>query len=279
MTSRLKWRVVYAPKSKEKLDAGWNCIMQDMYVGDIGDYGKYGLLRMLFPTSSGYRLGVVWYLVPDESHKSDGKFISFLSKAGFRSIDVELFDCLKRVIDFGSRNVSEIERLEVLGKNTVYFKKLLTFDGINANSDTGRQARLSLRQQWLDEALAMTDNCEAVFLDPDNGIETPSVAKYSKYGPKYCYLDDIEKFVCRGQIVIVYHHLGRNGSHEFQIRARKEQLLNSIGMGAHVESLRFRAYSPRAYFIVFNSEQKNYVESRLRVLLESQWQKCFELID
>ena len=38
--------------------------MQDRYVGDIGDFGKYGLLRAL--CGRDLYLGVVWYLIPDE---------------------------------------------------------------------------------------------------------------------------------------------------------------------------------------------------------------------
>ena len=43
--------------------------MQNRYTGDIGDFAKYGLLRALCP---GHRLGVAWYLYPDESHNEDG---------------------------------------------------------------------------------------------------------------------------------------------------------------------------------------------------------------
>ena len=45
--------------------------MQDQYVGDIGDFGKYGLLRHLTgmrgdaAPEDALRLGVVWYLFPD----------------------------------------------------------------------------------------------------------------------------------------------------------------------------------------------------------------------
>ena len=43
--------------------------MQDRFVGDIGDFGKYGLLRTLAgiepKAEPGYRLGVVWYLRPE----------------------------------------------------------------------------------------------------------------------------------------------------------------------------------------------------------------------
>ena len=35
--------------------------MQDKYVGDMGDYFKYGLLRCL---TKGNKLGIFWYLFP-----------------------------------------------------------------------------------------------------------------------------------------------------------------------------------------------------------------------
>ena len=43
--------------------------MQNRYTGDIGDFGKLGLLRVL--QESGLTIGVNWYLVPDENHNSD----------------------------------------------------------------------------------------------------------------------------------------------------------------------------------------------------------------
>ena len=45
--------------------------MQNQYVGDIGDFGKYGLLRAI--SGDPLRLGVVWYLFPDEPPKEPGK--------------------------------------------------------------------------------------------------------------------------------------------------------------------------------------------------------------
>ena len=37
--------------------------MQDRYFGDVGDFGKYGLLRALsgtYPGAAPLRLGIVW---------------------------------------------------------------------------------------------------------------------------------------------------------------------------------------------------------------------------
>ena len=44
--------------------------VQDRYVGDVGDFGKYGLLRAL--CGGDLTLGVVWYLYPDEEANNDG---------------------------------------------------------------------------------------------------------------------------------------------------------------------------------------------------------------
>ena len=52
--------------------------MQDQYVGDIGDFGKYGLLRHLTgmrdddASGDALSLGVIWYLFPNGGN-NDGK--------------------------------------------------------------------------------------------------------------------------------------------------------------------------------------------------------------
>ena len=38
--------------------------MKNQYVGDIGDYGKYGLLRFL--SNHGIIIGINWYLTEDD---------------------------------------------------------------------------------------------------------------------------------------------------------------------------------------------------------------------
>ena len=53
--------------------------MQNRYTGDIGDYVKYGLLRTL---SDGQRLGMAWYLFPDEDHDRDGHHGDYLHDHG-----------------------------------------------------------------------------------------------------------------------------------------------------------------------------------------------------
>ena len=66
--------------------------MQNRYFGDVGDFGKYGLLRKI--NNKGLKLGVNWYLVKDEGHNDDGKHITYLQKSDYALCDLKLFEKL-----------------------------------------------------------------------------------------------------------------------------------------------------------------------------------------
>lgn len=112
--------------------------MQNRYVGDIGDFGKYHLLKSLCMGDNnehGLSLGVVWYLVPDENHNDDGKHIRYLEQTNsnltrFRKGDPALYDSLSKIIKAGRRNVSLIRESKVLPENTVFYEEPLSFEGM-----------------------------------------------------------------------------------------------------------------------------------------------------
>lgn len=68
--------------------------MKNQYFGDIGDYGKYGLLRHL--AGQGLSISVNWYLTPDDA-SNDGSIRGYLSKEEDRRYDPELFDVLREM--------------------------------------------------------------------------------------------------------------------------------------------------------------------------------------
>ena len=49
--------------------------MRHEYVGDIGDFGKYALLKAL--AGNDLTLGVVWYLNVAHESNNDGQFTSY----------------------------------------------------------------------------------------------------------------------------------------------------------------------------------------------------------
>ena len=106
-------------------------------MGDVGDFGKYGLLRALcMPTDdrgAALRLGVVWYLTSDETHNNDGRHIGYLQPTSknlqtFRACDPGLYDALADIVGGDARNVSAIRQQRVLPDDTVYYERLLDSD-------------------------------------------------------------------------------------------------------------------------------------------------------
>ena len=76
--------------------------------------------------------------------------------------------------------------------------------------------------------------------------------------------------------LIIYHHLGRNGSHDSQIKQREYELQNIAGQKYEIISLKFSPYSPRAYFVITNQGQ---FISKIDEFVSSNWKQCFELVE
>jgi hypothetical protein len=92
--------------------SGSDLIMQNRYVGDIGDYLKLGILRALSP---GYHVGIAWWLYPDETHNRDGRHIDYLNRPErWRHFDPDLFDALAKVVSSGQRDVQALEAANLL---------------------------------------------------------------------------------------------------------------------------------------------------------------------
>jgi hypothetical protein len=255
--------------------------MQDRYVGDVGDFGKYGLLWILSGMEGENRLslGVVWYLYPNESHNADGKHIGYLRDAdpAFRDCDSRLYDKLRALLfdDLGlievNRNLGAIESAEILPQGTVFYSLPLAYQG-----GLSFPSRLSLRREWFANATAKTESVDLVFLDPDNGIECVSVTRTNNKGPKYVFWDDLDAFVGRDQSLIVYHHLNRNGSHSSQVEAMRRSMNERFGHGFETSAIIYKRGSGRAYFIIASPQHKELLSQRLSKMRMSSWSRHFD---
>ena len=102
--------------------------MQDRYVGDVGDFAKYGLLRRLTgrPDQRKIRLGVVWCLFPNETHNNDGRHVSYLRKPEFESLDDPLLAALRNIVASGRRCISTVSRSGLFPDGTVFYDAAAT---------------------------------------------------------------------------------------------------------------------------------------------------------
>ena len=212
--------------------------LQDRYAGDIGDYVKLAILRRL---SAGYRLGVLWWLYPDEAHNADGKHVAYLKEPmKWRLRDPALFDALNNIVANEQRSVSALEGTGLLTGATFFARPIPT---TGSNKD-----RRSNRAQWFDAALRIVDNCNLVFLDPDNGLETASYDAGRNRAGKSVALDELEALRRPGRTIIVYHHQTRMaGGHHFELSHWGKRLADR---GFTVDALRASAFSARAFFVL-----------------------------
>ena len=264
--------------------------MQDRYTGDVGDFGKYSLLRRLCALRDGdvepLKLGVVWYqpnpeLITSET-APDGKFIAYLcpkqkdvgeeQEREYRCCDPPLYDTLREIVKSTSRCVEAVERANLLGTGTVFHRDRVPGPVQGARGE----ARAAKRQRWVDDALGATEGCDVVFLDPDNGLEPKAVPITRKMAPKYAYLEEVGKWLERCQSLMIYHHLGRNRPHPDQIEGWIERLRGEF-KPHDIFALRFRRGTSRAFFVLATAEHGPSMQQRAEALIDSPWSKHFEL--
>jgi hypothetical protein len=248
--------------------------MQDRYAGDVGDFGKYGLLRCLTATDASaqsLRLAVLWYFVADESHNNDGRHISYLkdSKGLFRSCDPTLFSQMDRIVSKG-RSLKAIEDSGLLPVGTLFHSSALPYIARERTID-----RMAKRQAWIREAAAIASSADLVFLDPDNGLECSSVGRHSKTGTKYAYFDDVQALSTPTTSLLIYHHLCRQHAAPKQILNRAQSLAKHVPSNHEIAALRYRRGSARVFFVAVAPRHCADVALRLRRFLSSPWAAHF----
>ncbi len=253
--------------------------MQDRYTGDVGDFGKYGLLKAL--CGDDLSLGVVWYLVPDEERPGDGGHVGFLDPtptnlSTFSDCDPALYDALGDIVRGGRRRVASVREDGVLPEGTTFYEAVLSFDGMPGIGPAATSRRLERRKAWVCGALAATQGCDVVFADPDNGLEPRAVMPHNKKGPKYAYFDELVPYLDRGQSLIVFQSRNR-ATLEGQMQERLPQVNDRLGKSF---ALFHRPYAGRSFFVIPSEAHKEILYERAeRVAQDPCWSQHFTLIE
>jgi len=213
--------------------------MQDRYVGDIGDYMKLAILRAIMP---GRRLGVAWWLFPDEGHNSDGRHIAYLGRPDrWRNFDPDLFDRLRKVVTAGERRVEALQHQDVL-PGAVYCDDCIPTAGTTVQ-------RMLAREQWFRRVQSGVSGCDLVFIDPDNGLETKRFKPGASKAGKSVSLAELQALRIPDRALIVYHHQTRmKGGHHHELAYWGERLRGAGFLT--IDALRASAYSARAFFLL-----------------------------
>lgn len=226
--------------------------MKNQYVGDIGDYGKYSLLRFL--ALHGIRVGVNWYLT-DNDASPDGKFTDYLKKDAERDFDPYVYDELKRIIgkhDRSQRTVQMIQDANLVQEALFYDKKIES-DGISP------MKRAWNRRHWFNSSKSVLEDADLIFADPDNGITYRKTSR-NKGCEKYTLPEEIALYYNSGKDVVFYCHKGRRTTDAWEraILQIKENICD-----AKLFMLTFHRGTQRSYIFVVHPEQAIKYESLL----------------
>lgn len=203
--------------------------MQDNYAGDIGDYGKFGLLHAV---SRAFSLGINWYRT-EYPGGPDGKLTRYLDMpVQFRHYNPELFDSLRHIVkESGKRNIRSIEQSGIV--NAGYYS-----------------VKISARGKWHAEALQALASPSVIFLDPDNGLEVKSTM--GRNMDKYVLKSELHDYYSvKKKNVILYQHAAREN--ESKVIGRMRNIADEIGC-KNMLILRYGAYQVR-YYIVFSQAE------------------------
>ncbi len=210
--------------------------MKNQYFGDINDYRKYGLLRVL----SGFgkiKTAACWMLTPDDG-RTDGSFTDYLRQPGkWRHFDPPLFDHLRElVVHQHLRDVRGVETVAIL-PSCRFAPGVLSDDG------EGRAA-------YFETFAGVTKGCDLIFFDPDNGIEVKSKPYGRTESSKYLYWHEIEDSFTAGHSLLIYQHFPREKRDSF-IERKAREVAGRTGAG---EVLSFR--TPRVLFLLAPQEER-----------------------
>ena len=218
--------------------------MKNQYLGDVGDYGKFSLLRHL--AQNGIRIGVNWYHTKDNPLSNDGKINRYLWDDTERMYDPAVFDAMRKLAFEKEKSISDIRMSELI-PNAIYFEDELSTDEVHWKE------RQTIRDRWHQTAMDALAEAELIFADPDTGVSEKVTRKGSQ---QYARPSELADYYKRGQDVVYYCHRARHA--ESAWNEKKGELL-ALVPDAAIFVLTFHRGTQRSFiFAVHPSSEERY---------------------
>ena len=237
--------------------------MRDSFVGDIGDFAKYGLLRHLCGVTdpmleNPLPLGVVWYY--NQSPGPGGNAIQYLnvsdSNIAYEKCDSELYNILQREVGMSmvgkiKREVKQIKDWSILPSNTVYYEEPLQSSKI--------------RLEWFNGALETVKNASVIFVDPDKGMDKNKITTSSEH----ISIGEIKDFYKNRKSLIIYQSLNHTKVAEVYAEKISIALKDALGLSTHPWALQWRRIVGRLFFIVVHPDHTDHLNLRVRTFVKN----------
>lgn len=206
--------------------------MKNQYVGDIGDYGKYSLLRAF--AEAGIKIGINWYLTDDDG-SNDGKIKGYLNEGLLRKYSPVVFDTLRKIVSSGSGTVEDIQNSGII-PGACFFSEPVSLLGTPLE-------RTEKRYKWLWDSIRALNGTELVFLDPDNGLMVKDDSS-QKNAEKYVLPKEVLEYWNSRFNVVYYCHKGRRTDEQWQNYLR---VMRKTMPGTRIIALTYHKGTQRSY--------------------------------
>ena len=218
--------------------------MKNQYFGDIKDYRKFGILRVL--EKAGIKIGVCWMLTPSDG-SGHGGCVCYKNGA-----DSELHEFLQGCIHANKRNIKELENSEML-RHARYFSDCLpVFVG-------------GERRDYFDYAREEFKGMDLVFFDPDTGIEPKSLEPES-----HIEKSEIKKTWDAGFSILIFQDERSKSLHRLSIEIPEE--LKELVQCASVHYFRLRKQKPISFYLLAQKKHKKKIEAA-KQKIEQDWKE------
>lgn len=238
--------------------------MKNQYFGDIGDYGKYGLLRYM--ANRGLFIAVNWYLTPNDE-TNDGSIRGYLSKERDRRYDPELYDVLREMC---ARHEKDVGLFATRGMipGAIYYDRIVE---PKPGSPLSVAEKQEMRARWHRRALEACAGDELVFMDPDNGLR-PGHPSARKDAAKFVYASEICDYYDRGQDVVYYCHKGRRTAAQWE---RAKRVMQECRPDAALMGVTCHRGTQRSYIFMAHPGRREKYTGILKGFLQTAWKECF----
>lgn len=251
--------------------------MNDQYVGDVGDFTKFALLRALsgaaLEEGMEGRWAVLWWATRHAGGAhGDGRHLEYLNHADFVAADPEVVFTMRRLLNRG-RALRLLEECGLLPAGTVFHRT-----AIDPPEPLAPRRRGEWRQQWLAEALATAAGAPLVFADPDNGLAGPKVRATDMKARKHVLMNELPLLAGPQQMLVLYHHATRQGTHAEQAERLRVALAAAFPSHGAPVVLRAPRYSARFYAVVPAASHEGVMVRLANKLRVGSWPRVLEFM-
>ena len=108
-------------------------------------------------------------------------------------------------------------------------------------------------------------NCDIIFFDPDNGIETKSKNKGQRDSAKFIYWDEISDTFQSGHSTLIYQHFPREEHTSFI-----QRIVKDICARLSPSKVYWFRTSQVVYFLAVQEKHSDYIATRVK-FIEERW--------